>query len=375
MVRLACMILVAVLAGFGAFLAGGFGDDATVLKWNQQQLEIVQNQLADLAAMLAEFKKAHGRYPTNNEGLAALEGFESRFFVLLHREGAAVGDDGRSGRVEFCERWWPMQKDAIGDFRKSHNGRAPRSADELAQTPLGRVLGRLAPDSGEAAQVELGITRSGNVLFLGESGVFSPWLVPYMYENRIGKDPNVFVPSRVRYDTFGRYTICMDKDVFVYAIAGESCAFQCDTIQRDYNRLRLMGGGLAMAGLLISLFVMCFIRKSFLPVAVFAAFALAGLGAAWMQRGKLNLSPMFYHRDPRMAPMQRATLERYHAAGILGDHMLNCSLVDLYIGPARALQPVEVEGFTASPAHAPHRTSTSRPAATTRPQDHAAGTK
>ena len=80
-------------------IAGGllvwwpFHDDRSI-SWIRCHLDIVQSQLHGLAGQLQEYRKAHGQYPSNDEGLGVLTNFESRLTLAYYLDKSEIPRGG-----------------------------------------------------------------------------------------------------------------------------------------------------------------------------------------------------------------------------------------------------------------------------------------
>lgn len=78
-------------------------------------------------------------------------------------------------------------------------------------------------------------------LMPSEAGVLSLWGVPLMYENRSGLDPALFDFSPVNQDPDWKYSIEVDKDIYVYSVGwmeyrNEELKHHEDAINKWHNK-------------------------------------------------------------------------------------------------------------------------------------------
>jgi hypothetical protein len=317
------IVLIVPLGGIGAWLVAGDDRDDLAQGWLRSHHEIIQDQLADQKDHLQAYRKAHGRYPTNDEGLAALDNFESRFKAYLRRDQ----DDSPDELAVFDgvprRGFWQGIKSVVQDARRAL-GRAPGSASELFGTPADDLLG------GGAAQlqtVQVAVTKRDNIFLVSPAGVFSPWQLPYVYENHRGCAA-AFADSPAERDEKGRFSVRVDEDIYVSSIGGEHYAGEIDALRRADLRTRLIGGGLILvAVVLVALLFRAKARAGI--VGVVALLASGGAGVAYNSLSITScyiMSPLFRRRDPAMVVRQKELLQRFHAAGAINDATYRKSL-------------------------------------------------
>ncbi len=337
------------LASVGAFLAWGSGGDDRGASSVLAHLDVSQYQLAAVAELLRDHKAAHGRYPTNDEGLAALGGYEARFRVryISYPRGP---HDGFSGFPRgYITRFWPRAKQVILEYRAAH-GHVPRNAGELNQTALTR--GVLLPEGAEppivpaveeVAEAELAITKSGDLLLLGPGGVLTPWLVPYLYENRTGLPASAFGDSPCDRDSRRRFSAKVDDGVFVYSTGGELFAAEYDVSWWEYYGPRMAGVAmlLAAAVCVVLLWRAWRWRAVYGMIAVVAAVVGASMVAALLPAICVTgtaMRPAFAYRGPAMVVRQRELLEKYRERGVISAETFrkSASYLDSLTAPKKA---------------------------------------
>jgi hypothetical protein len=132
-------LIILMCLGGGILLFWPYEDDRS-LWWLRCHLEILDSQLQGLKELLQDFKEKHGRYPTNDEGLAALDNFESRFAITYYREFEDLVNPeatGFSGDIFLHHFWWGRSGQALQEYRDQH-GRAPSNQQELFETSFCR---------------------------------------------------------------------------------------------------------------------------------------------------------------------------------------------------------------------------------------------
>lgn len=307
------------LAGVGAYLAAGHGSYSRH-EWIRMYLEIVGGQLAELRGLVVEYKKTHGRYPTNDEGLAVLDNFESRFKATL----PALPEEA-PGQAVVLHPWlddyfWFTVRETLGYFRQD-KGRAPRDAAEFSDVLPDYLLARARKDNAWQVQMDLGITRTDNILVLSPAGVLSPWFIPYVYENRTGADPASFVDSLATRDQRGWCLARVDERVFVYSVAAQFYAKRYDEEWWDYNGPRFLGAGLLV--LALGSFVLLVRSTAWGSAKGMAAILVSGalgyLTSEALQVSCYAARSLFHRRDPQMLTQQRELLEKYRNRGVIAE--------------------------------------------------------
>jgi len=316
----ALTVLGVCLAGVGAYLAAGHGTSSFGYAWIRVHLDIVESQLADLKDLLLDYKKTHGRYPTNDEGLAALDNFESRFRVTLPiTPGQAPGQiAGLDPRLDYYFHF--MARQVLKLFR-DEKGRAPRNEAEFRDVLPEDLVSRLLGGNAQEAQVEIAITRSDNVLILSPAGVLSPWFIPYMYENRNGLDASAFADSPAERDKRAWCVARVDEGVYVCSIGAQLRAREHDEAWWAFNGPRLLGVGL----LLLALGCFAAVMRSPWRRAAKGAAAILVSGALGFLTSKASqvscyaMVPFFHTRQPEIVAQQRKLLKKYRRRGVLAE--------------------------------------------------------
>jgi len=309
------IVLGACLAGVGAWYLGGHGSTDFLLHRIRNHLGVVQGQLADIKERLLDYRKAHGRYPTNDEGLAALDNFEARFRVLFHFYVPPDREDLRGFAGSMDDFDWLYVKEWVECFRAGE-GRVPRTAAEFRQAFPEHEWSSAEESKVVPAEFELTVTRSDNVLILSPAGVLSPWLTPYVYENRNGVDAALFADSPANLDGEGRFSVSVDKGVYVYCIGAQLLAQRYDREWWRYHGPRIVGAGLLglAAVCLVALLGWMPGRKAKLGAAA-AVLVAGGIGSVQFVASCYVMRSLFYRRDAQMVAQQEELLEKYRSRG------------------------------------------------------------
>jgi len=323
------LIVIVLCSALGTYLLGSYGDESRG-KWRLlAHMGVIDRQLSELKDLLIRYRAIHGGYPTNDEGLAVLDGFDGRFKTVLYQHVSRPGDStsfysGLSGN--FLED----SKQAIKDFRAKHS-RAPQNAQEFQQPPYGMFKPE-RPSDYVPVDVELGITEADDVFLLSPAGVLSPWMVPYIYENRIGMDRQAFADSPAGVDTKRRYSVEVDKGgVYVYSVGGQLYAEKLDSMQWDDTQMILFGLGLLLAALVFT--ALMFVSSAAAITGTLALIGSAAIAFSFHYNRPQELcymmSPLFSDRNPELVPRQKELLDKYRDAGVLGDQAYHKAMAAL----------------------------------------------
>jgi len=337
------------LATVGGFLAAGYGDDDRELAWAKRHLKVIPEQLSALKIHLLKYKEMHGRYPTNDEGLAALDNFETRLDMHLFRRIGADENDVPSSYYSSPGKPWGRRKDMVRGFRAQNRGRGSEAMVSLKyqfSDWLEFDGDRHLPKDREVTTVTMAISDQNDIFPLSPAGVLSPWWIPYTYENRVGLDEAKFEGSPANDDPRRLYSIRVDEGIYVCAVDGKEWVAEVDRQWWARNGPRYLGGVMwfAAVGLLVAATID---SKGRIPVigAVLALF-FAGMGVAANNLGRATcyiMSPLFSRRTPPMVVRQKALLDAYHSRGVISDAVYQRSVAALAV-------PV-----TTRPASAPER--------------------
>ena len=319
--KLVYVAVIIVTASLGAFLIADYEEDDLGRRWVRSHLAVIRDQLSGLKKHLELYKASHGRYPTNDEGLAVLGNYDARFvakFPMNSGEAVAQGSGFYGGWTRMF--WWQRSRRTIGEYRREH-GRVPRNSREFASAHVGSDWDALG-DNEElvALRMEIGIGKEDSVFLLSPSGVLSPWLIPYVYENRSGVDPKKFQGSPADVDSSRRYSVRVDDGIYLYSIGGQFYADKLDRMEREANSPRWLGCVLILVAV-VCVVVMARRSRRGKLAGVVALLLSAGAGAVLggTRATCYVMSPLFSSRDPEMGARRRALLDRYHQSGVIGD--------------------------------------------------------
>jgi hypothetical protein len=332
------LAVVVPLAALGGYLAAGYGSsDERAEWWRQRHLDVLQEQLGALKRHLRDYREAQGRYPSNDEGLAALDDFEARTTIYLYRRkehhnwlrGPMSG--GREGLWfarravgDLCRR---MQTSDSEDARKMLEAFTGASTVPLEQS-------RLAELEGEEVAVELAVGHGDELFVLSRAGVLSPWLIPYVYDNRTGAPASAFAGSPAD-DGDERYSVEVAAGVYVWSVGRRMYAEEIRALWWERNWPRFVGAGMLLAaGVLLA--VMLLPSNSGRAVGLVAAL---GSGAGGFLCGSLRVScyimaPMFSRRDPKMVARRRNLLEKHRGRGVISEATYRKAVSALERSPA-----------------------------------------
>ena len=290
-----------------------------------RQWAVMHRELTDLKHHLSAYKEAHGRYPTNDEGLASLDNFQSRFPVRLYEDPFGPGGYDTVGEPAIPRRRWLDSKEAIGACR-TPDGRVPTNAEEFRQTRAGRrasLLERINPDGSAARSVEVdfAVSRGGQLFAVTPAGPICPWGGLYLYENRAGMNPKAFAGSPADDDSEPRYFIGVDKDVYVYSVGA---LLEAD--QRRSDRHAAIGvavAGLILAGLGTVPALLLILRgRRHVWAWCMSGLILPFVAMAGLQTIAVTcyVSVQFaLGRDPKLLAAQRRLLRAYRVDGVISD--------------------------------------------------------
>ncbi|MBM4037893.1 MAG: hypothetical protein FJ290_05205 [Planctomycetes bacterium] len=316
MLKALCAVVAVVMAGFGAYFAGGHGESKMGIFWWDTHLEVIQGQLAGLRVHLQDFRQAHGRYPTNDEGLAALDNFVSR------------------GKCELPSRWgeprlpdlsddlftWRNAKLAV-QLHREHYGRPPATAQEFREFFRHQFGVKMPEDNAaQTVEIELAIGKDDSLFILSPAGVLSPWLVPYVYENRNGLAPTLFADSPANADRGERYSLRVDEGIYVHSVGGLLCAQVRDRHWWEYHGPQFVGYALLAAAL--ALVVTLVWRSKRVPKAtVFTVAVSATIGslAGGFYAMCYAMRSLFSRRSPELISQQRDLLAKYHSRCVINE--------------------------------------------------------
>ena len=322
------------LAGYGTFLAAGGASDDRSLSYAQRHLDILQGQLSGLKSHLLKHRQAHGRYPTNDEGLAELDNFETKLDLYF-----LVDSEPDSDRVPLLSRFAEALEfewqNVARQYRADRQKDASAARGSLARALGGRpeaFAGKELPSGRDSVKLTVALGDQDEFYLLTPAGILSPWGLLYTFENRVGLDAAKFEGSPANRDSRGRYSIRVDGGVYLCAADGEVWATEVDRRWWELNRPRLFGGILLCIAATLPFFLM--VRsgraRSVLGASVLLVSAGAGYGVHELCRTTCYImSPLFIRRTPEMVSRQKELLDAYHARGVISDVVYQRSVAAL----------------------------------------------
>ena len=314
--KLAYLVTILLALVGGALLAGlssgpsGFGQT-----WIHIHMRVVQHQLASLSHHLALYKQSHGRYPTNDEGLPALDNFKARFPVDFPEDEETL----RKVAGNLYDPNYRMSMRYLGSLEES--GELPKNAEEFRQLALWPKLRDLPKrEATTPPTVDLAIAKDGEVFLITHSGVMTPWLVPYIYENRNGLDQSKFAGSLVEKDPARQYSVEVDKGVYVYAVGGQQLVRRLNEYWWLDNGQKFVGAGFLFVALI--LFIWLNVKKQS-PVRKTAVALVLSAGTGLLLNSvKMScyaMGSLFRPSDPAIVSRQRELLDQYYRQGVIAE--------------------------------------------------------
>ncbi|MCX5682952.1 MAG: hypothetical protein NT049_04630 [Planctomycetota bacterium] len=340
----ACVLIFA-FTSVGVFLAAGYGTDDRCEWWQRRHVEIIQGQLAEIKQHLLEYRKAHGRYPTNDEGLAVIDDFESRFKVWFKKSVSMDPEQVLDYEPNSPGGFWERTKQVLPLFRE-RQGHAPANAQELEDFGLWGSFSSPWGSRDPGVEVELGLSKDDSLLILSPQGILSPWLLPYVYENRNGFDAAAFKHSPVDRDPEQRYSVRVDDGVYVYSVGAMEYSERLGGPWNTRTIVQLFGLALIVGAVVLAFLAIRAAERrvlaSFFTLAAMVLSALLGLGyhsTFWSTC--YMMSPFFSRRNPEMVSQQKDLLEKYRAAGVINEETYRKSLAA--VEPAKAQVPPQTK--------------------------------
>jgi hypothetical protein len=306
-------------------------------------VQIIQGQLADIKELLQDYRKAHGRYPSNDEGLSVLDNFESRLkmhFITFANPDADDVLDYDSGHP--AGGFWAEARRNLQIFRMQ-NGHAPRSAKDLEFTSFDYYESRsLQGKQPPSIELEVAVTKNDNLLIPTHQGILSPWLLPYVYENRSNLDAAAFEFSPVNRDPNGRYSVCVDKGIYVYSVGAKNYAEINDRLRQENVTIQLVGMSFLLVAIALSILAIRAaehrLKAGFMVTIAMGLSTLLGPGLYGLNTATCYyMIPFFSRRDPQMVVQQKDLLDKYRAAGVISEETYKKSLAA--VEPVKPQEP------------------------------------
>ncbi len=341
------IILAVATAGSGVFLVVNFEEDPAYIAPLNRYEQITRQQLEGLKVHLQKYKEAHGRYPTNDEGLAALDNFEDEFDTVMYK-----GRDSRySVPAPLYEHghWgpWYWTEDAVDAYHGHADSPEEARKAFLAAIHPANEAELVERFKAVPVNVRLAIGANDNVYVRSPAGVLSPWFLPYVYENRNGIDADKFRDSPVNDDEKNRYSVRVDDGIYIHSVPGRYYADLQEEWLWEYNFPRFIGIGLIILAAILVVALICFSGKKTAIIGTAVVLASAGAGVVL----KYVTCPMCYaissyhfiERDYAMCVRQKELLDKYHSRGVINDDTYNKALSAMGIEPEPTSKPADGE--------------------------------
>ncbi|NQU39421.1 MAG: hypothetical protein HQ523_05665 [Lentisphaerae bacterium] len=347
---------VALLIGFGVTGVSMIAAD-TGRSWdagqshNRRYIRLTREQLAAVSRHLRDYRKSHGRYPTNDEGLAVLDGFATRQKVFLYRPANSDQAQGysftRDGYEVDAFWFWSQGHSLIARFWSDHE-HAPTTTDELLKSGLPQQFGvdLLAARGNapvddtpgiETVEWELAIGHDCLVFLISPGGIMSAWQVPFVYENRNDTGAGAFEDSPVDDDSDGQYSVKVDEGIHVWSVGAQQYADELDTLLSP----GLVTGVIGVTAILLTLLL---IWLTLSPTG--RAVAIMGLAASSVIALATRVTISCYlpsniapQRSPEMVSRRQELLDKYHGAGAISKETYTKSLVAMGLKPSDSTIP------------------------------------
>ncbi len=330
---LAAPLLMGILSIPGVLLTmAWFSNDSLGL--SDRELRHSEGELVAIKDLLRDYRERHGRYPSNDEGLSSLDGFTFRGTQSV-RAGFICSD--------FWGEYWNREPN---DRRQAV---AACLRDGMPEQQAIRCVGLFGEETKEP---EAGLTRVDYVLsakhdvfITSPVGILSPWLLPYMYENRTGSSAAQYAASPVNAGERDRFCIEIDSGVFLYSVG----ALVTDELHAPAAQKR---GLMRVSGpaLLILALVVWFLQfrrgwknglgtaGAFLALVVVCCIIL--LPSTVRYGPHTDMHP-FIGRSPAMVDRQKGLLASYRAKGVISEetYRKHLATIDTPCPPANAQDP------------------------------------
>ena len=276
---------------------------------------------------------------------AALDNFDATVSIRLYRHKGYPDD------VPTPSGGWPglwsHDEEPVRAFRQLQQSH-PRKAMatllaslECAEQPNGSQTQPAGGPAIKAVPVVLAVGRGDYVFVLSQAGPLSPWMVPYVYENRNGLDPALFADSPADEDEQRQYSVEVDDGVYVYSLHAKPEAETLNATRRQQRRVRVVGWTLVLVGVGSFVALVCVSWKG--ALASLAALFVAALTSPLLEPScyAMAMSPLFDRRDPEIMAQRRELLDKYHSRGVIGDAAYAKSLAALE--PRPTTQPTTTQ--------------------------------
>lgn len=346
------MILLAGLAGLGIWLAfGGLHGDGRGVAWRLRRSERFNKDLQGLAENLRDYHEAHGRYPTNDEGLAALDTWTATHPLQFGYYPEENYFGRHSGLGEILATWpWIWTPGRVAELVENQG--SPQAAleeialmaDSFYGDPMDdEVLAQFKSEGQEMRETTLAVDKANRLYVLGPAGPISPRLLPYVYENRNGLDASVFAGSHATDDE--PYAVKVDEGVYVWSLGGREAWQDYRKAWWSYNLPRMLGGAILAA--VVAILVIAWLRKSDWRgrYILAAGLGLLGIGVTVLGRATCYIMASGVRRNPEITAQRRALLDTYHNNGVIGEEAYRRAVEAIEnIGRAPKVETPESDG-------------------------------
>ncbi|NLF29922.1 MAG: hypothetical protein GX591_03440 [Planctomycetes bacterium] len=288
-------------------LLGLTEDTGNAIHRCENRAAVLQAQLKGIAERLGNYKTIHGRYPTNDEGLGALDPLPDRASVCVDYPPS------------LCSslQWGRRLPEDLRSCRNKAAGAGTAMMEEVQTSILFRATAFPASWSKppfERLDVEV---DAGNELYLrARGGVLEPSLVPYGYENRNGCAANAFTGSPVDGDVNGDYSVRVDSGIYVYSLGAMANVRECQRVRLEHA-LAVVGWSLLFLPP-FACFVYLVRRRAWVGVVLLVTGTAVGAQMAPDERATCYIpAPLFRYRPPELVDRQQELLQRYRDAGVI----------------------------------------------------------
>jgi len=330
----AWIVVIVLTSVLGVYLLVGYDDGWTGGGWFEEHFDILDEQMSSLAECLREFKKSHGRYPSTDEGLGALDNFAARTKITMFRPQSKYETDGLysfspTGYARQTALFWSMAHRRVRAYR-IERGHPPRTLEELGKAgflwgweqlmmtdeeELSRVIKDLEL---ETVKRELAIGHDDVVFLIGPTGALSPWQMPYVYENRHDAAGTLFADSPADSYGAGHYSVKIDDGVYIWSVVAKNYSDEYWASWFKFVMIRCTGVGLLILAIGLTWWK---VRGRARIPAVIGLVIGAAAGATPAVTRSIALcyvmTPIFGHHDPAMVSRRRALLDKYREAGAI----------------------------------------------------------
>jgi len=320
----------------------------------------IQQPLSALKVHLQNYRKSHGRYPSTDEGLATLDNFTTRVKIRMYRHADRWNSEADSlcspsSKRELYERYFQHLRDSVREYRREH-GHTPQTSDEVRKlvfgSPYSRYLepGEVEPEDCpagvEPVEWELALGHNDEVFFMSPGVLLSHWQMPYVYENRNGADASVFADSPADNDPEGRFSIKVDKGVYIWSVSAKKDAEERIESYRQANRRldrrQSFRVTQCVIGVMLLLASIAWIWWQVPRVSKIRAAACLGISVimvALLRRAPLEsmttcyIPSLILWRNPVAVSRRRELLDKYRAGGAISDETYRKSLESMGLKP------------------------------------------